>query len=103
MLKTEPAPVDSLENTIGRFDAFAAPSVNDRYLRIAAVHCVVFARLKCPPKAERRADHQWQTRRRSWHGDPHGLVGRTSRRSRSPASACLYAVSQGRLRTKIRR
>jgi hypothetical protein len=34
-----------------RFDPFGAPSGNDRYLRIAAVHCVVFVRQQSPKRS----------------------------------------------------
>jgi hypothetical protein len=39
---------------LGRFDPFAALSGNDRYLRIGAVHCVVFARQQSPSSQRRK-------------------------------------------------
>jgi len=38
-------------SSVGRFDPFAKPSANDRSLRIAVVHCVVYAPQEFPHSA----------------------------------------------------
>ena len=50
----QPQKFAAFSHSLGRFYLFVTPSGNDRYLRIAVVHCLVFARQRSPTNRMRR-------------------------------------------------